>query len=139
MKGSTHPSDGYVRLDFPGGWASDKSNKFEASGRTAQENEAYNYLSTLANFRKQSSAIKTGKFMQYVPEDWVYTYFRYDDKQTVMIVMNTDTTVRTVNPQRFSERTKTFTTGKDVINNTSYKLNESWKLPGKSILILELQ
>ena len=139
MKGSTHPSDGYVRLDFPGGWASDKSNKFEASGRTAQENEAYNYLSTLANFRKQSSAIKTGKFMQYVPEDWVYTYFRYDNKQTIMVVMNTDTTVRTVNPQRFSERTKTFTTGKDVINNTSYKLNESWKLPGKSILILELQ
>ncbi|HEY0751994.1 MAG TPA: alpha-amylase family glycosyl hydrolase, partial [Chitinophagaceae bacterium] len=28
MKGSTHPSDGWVRLGFPGGWAGDKENKF---------------------------------------------------------------------------------------------------------------
>ncbi len=27
--------------------------------------------------------------MQFVPEDGVYVYFRYDNNQTVMVVMNT--------------------------------------------------
>ena len=27
--------------------------------------------------------------MQFVPQDGVYVYFRYDDKQTIMVVMNT--------------------------------------------------
>lgn len=140
MKGSTHPSDGWVRLGFPGGWAGDKDNKFDSSGRTAQENEAFNYLKTVANFRKKSSAIKTGKFMQYVPEEGVYTYFRYDDKQTVMIVMNTDNIEKKLDLQRFKERVKNFASGMDVINKKIiYNMQESLKVQGNSILILELQ
>lgn len=138
MKGSTHPSDGWVRLGFPGGWAGDKDNKFESSGRTAQENEAFNYLKTVANFRKKSSAIKTGKFMQYVPEDGVYCYFRYDNKETVMVVMNTDSNERTVDPGRFIERTKGFTAGTEITTSANYSLNEKWKVPGKTILVLKL-
>ena len=30
-----------------------------------------------------------GRFMQFVPDNGVYVYFRYTDKQTVMIVLNT--------------------------------------------------
>ena len=53
MKGLTNP-DGLVRLDFKGGWAGDKENKFTAAGRTAKENEAFNYVKKLANYRKNS-------------------------------------------------------------------------------------
>jgi glycosidase len=137
MKGMANP-DGWVRMDFPGGWAGDSVNKFKAAGRTAQENETFNYVRTLANFRKNSSAIKTGKLMQFVPEDWVYTYFRYDDKQTVMVVMNTSKEERTIDLKRFEERTKGFTKGKDVINASVKDLSQPWKIPGKSIWVLEL-
>ncbi len=49
MKGVSNP-DGWVRLDFPGGWPDDRQNKFESSGRTAQENEAFNWVKTIANY-----------------------------------------------------------------------------------------
>lgn len=137
MKGLANP-DGWVRMDFPGGWPGDSVNKFTAAGRTAQENETFNYVRTLANYRKNSSAIKTGKLMQFTPEDWVYTYFRYDDKQTVMVVMNTNKDERTIDPKRFEERTKGFTKGKDVIDASVKDLAHSWKIPGKTIWILEL-
>src|SRR5688572_15757930 len=40
MKGFTNP-DGWVRLDFAGGWTNDKANKFTAEGRTEKENEVF--------------------------------------------------------------------------------------------------
>jgi neopullulanase len=137
MKGMANP-DGWVRMDFPGGWPGDPVNKFTTAGRTAQENEIFNYVRTLADFRKNSSAIKTGKLMQFVPEDWVYTYFRYDNNQTVMVVMNTSKDERTIDPKRFEERTKGFTKGKDVITASVRGLSQSWKVPGRSIWIMEL-
>ncbi|HET7896266.1 MAG TPA: glycoside hydrolase family 13 protein, partial [Flavisolibacter sp.] len=85
MKGVSNP-DGYVRLDFPGGWPGDGQNKFTKEGRTGREEEVFNWTKSIANFRKNSSALKTGQLMQFVPEDWVYTYFRYNNQQTVMVV-----------------------------------------------------
>jgi glycosidase len=83
--GLTTPSDGYVRLDFPGGFPGDSANKFNQSGRTAKDQEIWQHVQVLGNFRKRSSAITTGRMMQYIPEDGVYVYFRYDPSQTVMV------------------------------------------------------
>ena len=138
MKGAANP-DGWVRLDFPGGWTGDKQNKFEKSGRTAQEDEAYNWTKTIAAYRKKSSALRTGKFVQYVPEDWVYTYFRLDKNSTVMVVMNTSSDEKTVKPGRFTEQTQGFTKGKNIASNQIVDLTANeWKIPGKTIWILEL-
>lgn len=138
MKGRANP-DGWVRMDFPGGWPGDSVNKFTAAGRTAAENEIFNYTKALAHYRKNSSALKTGKLMQFVPEDWVYTYFRYDDKQTVMVVMNTSKDEKTIELDRFAERTKGFTRARSVANPAeTFSLSGKWTLPGKSIRIVEL-
>lgn len=139
MKGVANP-DGWVRLDFPGGWPGDKQNKFEKSGRTAQEDEAFNWTRTIANYRKNSSALRTGKFVQYVPEDWVYTYFRFDNKSTVMVVMNTSNDEKTIKPSRFAGNMKGFRTGKNIVTNAVSDLTAGeWKVPGKTIWIMELQ
>jgi neopullulanase len=137
MKGVSNP-DGWVRLDFPGGWPEDRQNKFETSGRTAQENEAFNYVRTFARFRKNSSALKTGKLMQYVPEDWTYTYFRYNEKQTVMVVMNTGNEERTIDPQRFAESIKGFSKARNIVSSTTNALDAKWKVPGKTVWVMEL-
>jgi glycosidase len=138
MKGSANP-DGWVRLDFPGGWPGDKQNKFEKSGRTPQEDSAYNLVRTLANYRKNSSALTTGSFMQYVPQDWVYTYFRYDKKQTVMVIMNTSTDERSIDPTLFKERVTGFKTAKNIVSGTIADLHSVWKIPGKTAWVLELE
>lgn len=114
MTGFTSPNDGYVRQDFPGGWPNDPVNKFTPQGRTEKEKAIWDHLSKLANFRKTSSAICSGKMMQFVPEDGVYVYFRYDDNQTIMVVMNTAKTKKTVSLTRFSERTSGFSKMKEI-------------------------
>jgi glycosidase len=115
MTGFTSPNDGYVRKDFPGGWASDSLNKFTASGRTAKEEDIWKYISTLANFRKNSSAITTGKMMQFAPAKGEYVFFRYDSKQTIMTVLNTAKEKLTIDIKKYSERTNGFTKMKNVI------------------------
>jgi glycosidase len=138
MTGLTNP-DGNVRLDFKGGWPEDKDNKFTAAGRTAQENEAFNYLRTLARFRQTSSAITTGKLMQFTPGDGVYVYFRYDDTQTIMCVMNTNEGGKTINLDRFAERTTGFTKSYNVLTGNTTDLGSSLTIEGRSMLVTELR
>ncbi len=114
--GTTNPSDGYVRLDFPGGWKNDKENKFTIAGRSQKDQAIYQDLATLANFRKKSSALTTGKFMQYLPEDGLYVYFRYDEKQTIMVVMNMSKSEKEVHISNYRERVDGFNNFNDIIN-----------------------
>jgi glycosidase len=136
MKGFANP-DGLVRMDFMGGWAGDPLNKFTEQGRTPLENSIFNYTKALANFRKTSSALKTGKLMQFVPEEGVYTYFRYDKNQTIMVVMNTAKEDRTVDTKRFSERLNGFKNARNIVDGSMKDLGGAWKMAGKSVWVLE--
>ncbi|MBA2250809.1 MAG: glycoside hydrolase family 13 protein [Chitinophagaceae bacterium] len=124
MTGSTNPSDADVRKDFPGGWAGDTANKFTAAGRSKNENEAFDYVRTLSNFRKNSSAIKTGRLMQFVPYNGIYVYFRYDAHQTVMVVSNTNDKPVDIKMERFKERTSGFTKMKNIFSATISPLQD---------------
>ncbi len=139
MKNFKNPTDQEVRYDFPGGFPGDPVNKFEASGRTAQENEAFNYIKKLANYRKTSSALTTGKTMQFIPQNGVYVYFRYDAKQTIMCVMNTNEQAATVDLSRFAERMNGYTKALDVATGTTFNLEPKLTLGGKYLLIMELK
>jgi glycosidase len=115
MTGFTSPNDGYVRKDFPGGWASDSLNKFTVAGRTPKEERIWSYIAKLANFRKNSSAIATGKMMQFAPQKGEYVFFRYDSKQTIMTILNTAKEKLQIEMKNYSERTKGFTKIKNII------------------------
>jgi glycosidase len=138
MKNFKDPSDAEVRRDFPGGFPGDATNKFLSSGRTAQENDAFNYVKKFASFRKNSTALKTGSFMQYLPEDGVYVYFRYDNNETVMCVFNQNDDSKTINLSRFSERIKDFTLALDVATGTTFNLEPTLTLGGKYVLVMKL-
>ncbi|MCT4624584.1 MAG: alpha-amylase family glycosyl hydrolase, partial [Schleiferiaceae bacterium] len=55
---------GEIREDFWGGWQEDSLNKFTKEGRSDLENEAFDFIQSLANFRKNSSALTEGKLVQ---------------------------------------------------------------------------
>ena len=114
MKNLKNPTDQDVRLDFPGGWATDPVNKFKAEGRTEKENEAFIYLSKLAHFRKSSTALTTGKTMQFIPQNGAYIYFRYDYKQTVMVISNTSNNAFKPDWNRYKERLNGFSKIRDI-------------------------
>jgi len=138
MKNFANP-DGLVRDDFPGGWNGDKKDKFSADGRTDKENEAFNYLKTLANYRKNNPVLQTGKMMQFVPEDGIYVYFRYNGTKTVMIVMNGNDSEKTVKTDRFQERILHAKTASNIISGETLNNIKEIKVPAKTTLVLELR
>ncbi|MES2652277.1 MAG: glycoside hydrolase family 13 protein [Bacteroidota bacterium] len=137
MKNFASP-DGLVRDDFPGGWENDKKNKFTADGRTNKENEAFNYLKTIANYRKNNPVVQTGKMMQFIPEDGIYVYFRYNSTKTVMIVMNSNDAEKMVSTDRYQERILNAKSGLDIVSNQLVDI-KNIRVPAQTTLILELK
>ena len=135
MKGISNP-DGWVRLDFPGGWAGDKKNAFTEVGMTDQEKDFLHYVQLLGTYRKSSAALKTGEMMQYLPEDGLYVYFRYTKGQTIMCVMNTDNKERKLNFEKYAERTDGFKGGKDIV--TGAQIGNEFTMAAMSMQVIEL-
>lgn len=138
MKNYANP-DGLVRDDFPGGWQGDKTNKFIAGGRTEKENEAFNYVKKLANYRKNNEVLQTGKMMQFIPEEGIYVYFRYNADKTIMIIMNSNTEEKSVPTARFAERILSATTAKNVVTEETLNTLATIKIPATTTLVLELK
>ncbi len=135
MKGISNP-DGWVRLDFPGGWMGDQKNAFTETGLTNEESDFLHYVQTLGAYRTKSGALKTGSMMQYIPEDGLYVYFRYDKNNTVMCVMNTDNKSRNVSMHKYAERTNGFKGGKDIVSGKI--VGAEFSIPSMSMQVIEL-
>jgi glycosidase len=138
MKGISNP-DGWVRLDLPGGWKGDKKNAFTGEGLTGDEAAVQQLVRKLAGFRKNSSALRTGKLMQYAPRKGLYFYFRYDENQTVACVMNTGKEAAEIDPVNYKERMTGFTRGVDVLSGAVHPLREKATIPGMTMWVMELQ
>ena len=137
MKGIKNP-DGWVRLDFPGGWKGDSKNGFTGEGLTEAELSIQQYTRKLALFRKNSSALQRGRLMQYVPENGLYVYFRYDERQTIMCLMNTNTQAASIPMDRFSERTHGFAGAKDILTGELVSLKKNIEMAGNTFRALSL-
>ena len=53
--------------------------------------------------------------MQWLPNDGLYVYFRYDQGSTVMVLMNTSNKTKSVSLANYGERTNGFNGFKDVV------------------------
>ncbi len=132
-------SDGEVRMDFVGAWPQDKFNKFTVEGRTEEENEAFNYLKKLANWRKKNEAITKGKTTHFAVDNGVYVYFRYTDKKTVMVIINRNAKTQTVTFKKYDEILTTFTKAKDIITDNTLNLSDkTLQIEPDTIRIFEL-
>ncbi|MEI6946951.1 glycoside hydrolase family 13 protein [Paraflavisolibacter sp. H34] len=138
MKNFKEPSDAEVRRDFPGGFPGDRHNAFTAAGRSKSQDSAFSYVKALAQYRKQTPALHSGKLMQYVPQEGVYVYFRYDAAKTVMVATNTGEKEMLLDTARFSERMAGFTGARNVITKEVIGNLAQLKLPAKTALVLEL-
>jgi len=76
--------------------------------------------------------------MHYIPEQGLYVYFRYNNNQTVMCVMNTSDASRTVDFSKYAERTKGFSTARNVVTGESMRTGEKVTIGGTEMWVLEL-
>jgi glycosidase len=139
MKNYSNP-DGKVREDFPGGWPGDQENRFVASGRNAAQQDAFAYVSKLAQYRKAHPVLHSGKLMHFIPDAGVYTYFRYNEQgEAVMVMMNSNKDEKTVDTARFAERLAGFSSGQDVVSGTVLSDLKSLKIPARTAWVVELR
>jgi glycosidase len=139
MAGDKNKGDADIRQDFPGGWEGDQNNAFVKEGRTAGQNEYFDFTSKLFNWRKTKKAVHSGKMTHYIPENNSNVYFRYNSDETIMVLINNSNETSTVKTNRFKENIKDFKTGKDVISEFTFDVTDEIIIEPKSVLILELK
>ena len=133
-------SDGQRRGDFYGGWKNDTKNAATGQGLIDTEQAAKTYFSKLLNWRKTNSAITNGKFIHYAPQkNEVYIYFRYNDKQKVMVLLNKSSDSVTLDMNRYSQMTGNKFKAKDIISDTEINVENTLTIQPKRAMILEIE
>ena len=141
MYGEKKDGDGHLRKDFPGGWAGDAVNQFSREGRSPMQNEAWDYMQQLLQWRKNSRAVIEGDLLHYAP-DWqteCYVYARITDKETILVILNGSDKEQTLPVDRFYEVIGNYTSGKDVITGQFIDVKKDIPITSKGVLILNLK
>ena len=139
MTGNKDKGDGDIRRDFPGGWQGDSINAFTPAGRNSAQSEYFNFTAKLLNWRKNKPVIHTGLLTHYVPENDVYVYFRYNDTEKIMVILNNNESEQTLKIDRYAQSLESKTSGTDVMTGKTYDLKSNLIVPKESALILELK
>lgn len=141
MRGNkNNGGDAEIRKDFPGGWKSDQQNAFTNEGRTAEQKMYHDFTAKVFNWRKNKEVIHSGKTKHYMPEKNVYVYFRYNENESVMVILNANEEKQTFKLDRFAESLQGINTGKEIISDKVLPINSKGEISidGKSTMIIEL-
>jgi glycosidase len=140
MSGEKREGDGNLRKDFPGGWPDDPANAFTPSGRSVLQNEAWTYLQTLLQWRKQNPAVVGGKLIHYAPgnSEGCYVYARIKDDARVLVILNGTDSEQSLSPDKYREVIGNAISGKEIISKQTIYLDDNISVPAKGIYIIEL-
>ena len=85
--------------------------------------------------------IDSGKTKHYAPINDVYVYFRYNDNESVMVILNNKSEKQTLQLDRFEESIKGYNSGKEIISEQTLPMNTNGEITieGKSSMIIELK
>ncbi len=122
MAGDRRPGDGNVRRDVPGGFPGDTINAFTREGRTHLQNDAFDFMSKILNWRKNSNAIAKGKMTHFMPTNGIYLYQRKSDNDEVIVVLNGVDSENIVDMTRYTEIIHVNTKFKNIITGEVIEL-----------------
>lgn len=140
MSGDRRPGDGNVRKDVPGGFPGDKVNQFTRQGRTDKQNEAYDFMSKILNWRKGSRAVAEGKMIHFMPTNGIYLYERCAGDDSVVVVLNGVDEVNDVDMSRYTEIINPCDKYRDILTGEIIELipsNMNRTFSPREILILQ--
>jgi glycosidase len=87
LKGGEDHGD--IRNNFPGGFPGDQRNAFKSGGRTAEENDIWQFLRNLIEMRKKYQSFAKGKLLHFPAFNEFYIYVRiYEDEKIIIFVNN---------------------------------------------------
>lgn len=135
MTGDKGKGDGDLRKDFPGGWQGDTRNCFAKNGRTALENEAFEFTRQLLNWRKGNQVIGKGSLKHYSIQNGVYVYQREFNGKSVVIIMNGTDDSKELDLAPYQEILPR-ENALDVLTGKNVNLSGRLRLDGRENLIL---
>lgn len=138
MRGEKSKGDADIRRDFPGGWQGDQNNAFSQAGRIEMQNSYHAFTKTLLNYRKNKEVLHFGKLLQYLPEDNVYVYFRHNEKERVMVVLNNNPEEKQIDLSRYYEGLAGATSGRNILDSQQVDLTQNLTINGKTPMVIEL-
>ena len=124
------------RMDFPGGWKGDMINLFHTEERTNLQQEMFAHTRNLLHFRKNNSVVYEGKLMHYVPRNNVYTYFRYNDSECVMIVINGASQPQKIDWKRFEERLSSKSEGVNILTGERIRKGDMIEVEANGSMVI---
>lgn len=139
MSGSKEGSDGFVRRDFPGGFPGDRTDAFTPEGRTPIQNEAWDYMSKLLNWRRgvANEVIAHGSLKHFMPQNGLYVYQRKLGDREVTVIMNGNDSPREVSMERTLEILPYGTSLRDIISGENVIIDKEMKFAPRQVMILQ--
>ena len=138
MNGNKKVTDGLIRLDMPGGFPGDKTDEFTRDGRSAIQNEAFDFISCLLNWRKGNKAVAYGKTLHFMPDNGLYVYQRKAGDKKVTVIMNgSDEAVNGIDMSRYAEIMKPGDVFNDVISGKQVTIAAEMDFSPRAVLVLE--
>ena len=138
MTGDKEEGDGMLRKDFPGGWQGDARNCFEATGRTAQEQEAFDFLRKVLNWRKGNEAIGKGTLKHFSINQGVYVYERKHNGKSVVVFMNGTDSAQTLALTPYAEVLPK-PQARDMLSGKTITLGQKLTIGSRGIYVLEFE
>lgn len=134
---------GEIRGDFPGGWSGDTKNAFNGTNLTPEEKNTQEFFKKILAWRKNAEAIHHGKLLHFGPENsgpgnGIYVYFRYTNKQKVMVILNKNAESRDLDLSHYREILPEGAKGLEVLENKTLVLGNVLKVPAKSAQVIEI-
>jgi len=137
MNGTKAITDGYVRCDFPGGFAGDKENKFTREGRTVEENEFFDWISRLLHWRQGNELITKGKMTQFIPYKGIYVIARQYNGKTSLTILNGLKKEAVMGIKRYAEVIGNTTQGTDILTGKQINLTQDITLAPREVMVVE--
>ncbi len=145
VTGNPRRDDGRLRMDFPGGWPGDPVDLFTEEGRAkaaadstwAHAADLHDYVRTLFQWRKGSSAVQNGRTLHFIPEKNTYGYFRYDGRETVFVFINNSDEEVTVPWTRFREMSEGLGEGVNVLTGERVTVSDATRVAPQSALVVD--
>ena len=129
---------GEIRQEFSGGWKDHSANALKPQTLTKNQTETQDWLKTLGEYRQKHSSLQSGKMIHFVPKDGVYVFFRINDIEKHMIVVNTNKQERLLNTNRFIEIIKPTSQFRDINGNEIGLTNQAINLAPQGLLIVRV-
>ena len=145
VTGNPRRDDGRLRMDFPGGWPGDPVDLFTEEGRAkaaadstwAHAADLHDYVRTLFQWRKGSSAVQNGRTLHFIPEKNTYGYFRYDGRETVFVFINNSDEEVTIPWTRFREMSEGLGEGVNVLTGERVTVSDATRVAPQSALVVD--